>query len=45
MTCRRDTSMIRIIISKDYDLINVTANLKMNKWINLLTIIYLLKKH
>ncbi len=34
MTCRRDTLMIRIIINKDCNLINVVADLEINKFIN-----------
>ncbi len=34
MTCRRDMSVIRIAASKDYNLIVVVTDLKMNKFIN-----------
>ncbi len=34
MTCRRDMLMIRIVISKDYNLIDVAADLKINRFIN-----------
>jgi len=34
MTCRRDTLMIMIIINKDYNLIDVAADLKISRFIN-----------
>ena len=34
ITCRRDTSIIRIVIDKDYNLIDVAVNLKIKRFIN-----------
>jgi len=34
MTCRRDTSVIIITINRNYDLIDVAADLKMSRFIN-----------
>ncbi len=34
MTCRRNTLMIRIVINRDCNLINIVIDFKMNKFIN-----------
>ncbi len=34
MTCRRDTSVIRIAVNKDCNLIDVVTNLKISRFIN-----------
>ena len=34
MTCRRDTSVIRIAVNKDYNLIDAAINLEISKFIN-----------
>ena len=34
MTCRRDTSMIRIVMNKDCNLIDVVTDLEMSRFIN-----------
>ncbi len=34
MTCRKDTSMIRIAVNKDCDLIDAVVNLEMSRFIS-----------
>ncbi len=34
MTCRRNTLMIRIVINRDCNLINIVIDFKINKFIN-----------
>ncbi len=34
MTCRRDTSMIRIAVNRDYDLIDAAVNFEISRFIS-----------